>query len=223
MQGILGEKVGMTAIFADDGRQIPVTVIRVAGNQVCGTRTQERDGYSALILGFGEQRVSRVTRPERGFFAANGLVQTNGEGREVVKRHLREFRLPADVVAGYTVGETVNAGRIFRAGGKVDVIGTSKGRGFTGVMRRHNFRGTKATHGVHEYFRHGGAISSNTYPARVFKNKKMPGQHGNRRSTIQNVEIIEILADEGIVLLKGGVPGARGGLVQVRHAVKIRR
>ncbi|MEZ4475717.1 MAG: 50S ribosomal protein L3 [bacterium] len=220
MQGILGEKVGMTAIFAEDGRQVPVTVIRVAGNQVCGTRTQERDGYSALIMGFGEKRVSRATRPERGFFAAAGLVATNEEGREVVKRHLREIRLPADVVAGYTVGETVAASRFLRAGGKVDVIGTSKGRGFTGVMRRHNFRGTKATHGVHEYFRHGGAISSNTYPARVFKNKKMPGQHGNRRTTVQNISIVEILDSEGLILLRGGVPGPNGGLVMIKQAVK---
>jgi len=219
----MGEKVGMTAIFAEDGRQLPVTVVRVGGNQVCGMRTQERDGYSALIVGFGERRLKRVTRPERGFFAAADLIQQDGDGNDIVKRHLREFRMTPEALAGYTVGEQILPSRFFAAGTKLDVIGTSKGRGFTGVMKRHGFHGFDATHGNHEYFRHGGAISSNTYPAHVFKNKKMPGQHGNQRTTIQNVGVIEVLDTDGLVLLRGGIPGPNGGLVVLRHAVKGRR
>lgn len=219
MQGILGEKVGMTSIFSEDGQQIPVTVVRVAGNQVCGKRTVERDGYSAVILGFGERRAKRATRPERGFFAANNLIEER-DGREYVKRHVREFRITPEQLDGYEIGAAVNAADVLNEGGICDVTGTSKGRGFTGVMKRHNFRGTKATHGVHEYFRHGGSISMNTSPARVFKKRKMPGQHGNARTTIQNVAVVQILADEGLVLLRGGVPGPNGGLVMIRKAVK---
>ncbi|MCB9521832.1 MAG: 50S ribosomal protein L3 [Myxococcales bacterium] len=221
MQGVLGQKLGMTVVFRED-RQIPVTAVKVDGNVVVGKRTEARDGYNALILGVGEQRVSRLSRPVVGQFRAAGLVDER-DGQELVKRHVREFRVTAEQLEAYTVGQAVKITDLFKVGEKADVTSTSKGRGFSGVMKRHNFAGFKASHGVHEYFRHGGSIGSNTTPARVMKNKKMPGQHGNRRSTIQNVEIIEILADEGIVLLKGGVPGARGGLVQVRHAVKIRR
>lgn len=220
MQGILGEKVGMTAIYAEDGRQVPVTVVRVGGNRVCGLRTMERDGYTAVIIGFGERRLKRVTRPERGFFSAANLIEQDGEGREVVKRHLREFRMSAEAMAGYQVGDEIPASRFFSAGGKVDIIGTSKGRGFTGVIKRHGFHGFNATHGTHEYFRHGGAISSNTYPAHVFKNKKMPGQHGNERSTVQNVGVVNVLDSDGLILLRGGIPGPNGGLVVVRQAVK---
>lgn len=219
MQGILGEKVGMTSIFTEEGQQIPVTVVRVAGNQICGKRTVERDGYSAVILGFGERRAKRATRPERGFFAANNLIEER-EGREYVKRHLREFRVAPEQLDDVEIGSAVQPSQVISEGGVCDVTGTSKGRGFTGVMKRHNFRGTKATHGVHEYFRHGGSISMNTSPARVFKNRKMPGQHGNARTTIQNVAVIQILEDEGLVLLRGGIPGPNGGLVMIKKAVK---
>lgn len=219
MQGILGQKIGMTAIFAPDGTQTPVTVVRVAGNVVVDKRTEERNGYTALVLGFGERRVKRVSQPELGFFRKQNLVEDR-DGTEVVKRHLREFRVGMDLLDRFDVGATVAPADVFRAGEKIDVIGTSKGRGFTGVMKRHNFRGTKASHGVHEYFRHGGSISSNTSPAHVFKNKKMPGQHGNKRTTLQNVTLVRFSDDGELALIRGGVPGPNGGLVLLQKAVK---
>ena len=222
MIGILGQKVGMTAIFAEDGSQIPVTVIKVDGNTVVGKRTEERDGYSALIIGFGERTTKRIGKPLEGFFAKAGLIEERENGRKYVKRHVREIRLPAEQVAEYEIGATIEPSSLFLRGDKVDVVGTSKGRGFTGVMKRYNFSGTKATHGVHEYFRHGGSIGSNTSPARVFKNRKMPGQHGNARVTVQNISLIDIMAAEGLVLVRGGVPGPNGGLVMVKKAVKHR-
>jgi large subunit ribosomal protein L3 len=218
MQGILGQKVGMTAVFDDQGRQIPVTVISTAGNIVVDKRTQERDGYSALVLGFGEKNVKRVNNARMGFFEKKGVIE-NRDGANFVKRHLREFRVNETRLDEVNVGETVTADSLFTREDLVDVVGTSKGRGFSGVMKRHNMRGGKATHGVHEYYRHGGSIGSNTTPARVFKNKKMPGQYGNLRTTIQNAEIIDLL-DGGLVLVRGGVPGPNGGLVMIKKAIK---
>ncbi len=229
MRGILGEKVGMTAVFAEDGNQIPVTIVRTIGNRVLGKKTEETDGYNALVMGFGDKRADRANRPEVGFFEKNDLVEEREEPgrvegetvtRRYIKRHVREFRMNADDLAGFEVGAGVAAQDIFNTGDTVDVVGTSKGRGFTGVLKRHNFSGTKASHGVHEYFRHGGSIGSNTYPAHVFKNKKMPGQHGNKRVTLQNLKLVEVIADEGLLLIKGSIPGPNGGLVQVNRAVK---
>ncbi|MBU0551818.1 50S ribosomal protein L3 [Myxococcota bacterium] len=222
MQGVLGEKVGMTAIFEEGGRQIPVTVVRTLGNRVVGKRTQEKDGYTALIVGFGERRVKRLTKPELGFFEKQGLVEERQDGTRIVKRHIREFRISAEELAAYEVGQSFDGATLFKSGERVDVTGTSKGRGFTGVMKRHNFSGGKATHGVHEYFRHGGSLGACTYPARVFKNKKMPGQHGNKRVTQQGLTIIDVLED-GLLLVKGNVPGPNGGLLQIRRPVKQRR
>lgn len=223
MLGILGKKVGMTAIFDADGRQTPVTVVDTRGNIVFGLKTEANDGYNAVILGFGERRIKTITQPELGQFRAAGLVEESAEPSDTVLRYLREFRVSAEQLSQFTVGQPVNAADLFKVGEKTDVVGTSKGRGFTGVMRRHNFKGYKATHGTHEYFRHGGAISSNTYPARVFKNKKMPGQHGNARSTIQNLVVAGVMAEEGLLLIKGGLPGPNGAMVQVKQAVKVRR
>ncbi len=222
MQGVLGEKVGMTAIFEEDGRQIPVTVVRTAGNIVVEKRTEARDGYNAVVLGFGERRVKRVTDPEMGLFKKHNLVQTREDGREVVKRHLREIRLSAEELNALEIGQEIRIEDLFTTGQRVDVTGRSKGRGFSGVMKRHNYHGAKATHGVHEYFRHGGAISSCTYPARVFKNKKMPGQYGNARTTLLNLSLAKIFPEEQLLLIKGNVPGPNGGLLLVRKAVKTR-
>ena len=218
MRGILGQKIGMTAIFNEDGSQTPVTVIATAGNVVVDKRTEERNGYTALVLGFGEKRVKRLTKPELGFFQKQNLVEER-DGKQIVKRHLREFRVNGEQLDALNVGDDVNASDIFFAGEKVDVVGVSKGRGFTGVMKRHNFRGTKASHGVHEYFRHGGSIGSNTSPARVFKNRKMPGQHGNKRTTVQNVALVDF-EEGGLVLIRGGVPGPNGGLVMIKKSAK---
>lgn len=219
MQGIMGEKVGMTAIYGDDGRQIPVTVVKTLNNVVVDKRTEERDGYTAVVMGFGERTTKRVSKPVLGFFEKQGLVEER-DGQKFVKRHIREFRVKQDQLEGYTVGEAVTADGLFNVDDHIDVVGTSKGRGFGGVMARHNFRGTKATHGVHEYYRHGGSIGMCAWPARVFKNKKMPGQHGNRRTTVQNLRVVDILADEGLVLIRGGIPGPNGGLVMLQKSMK---
>jgi len=219
MRGILGQKIGMTAIFNEDGTQTPVTVIATAGNVVVDKRTEERNGYTALVLGFGEKRVKRLTKPELGFFQKQNMVGQREDGKQIVKRHLREFRVTAEQLDAFEVGADVEASAVFFVGEKVDVAGISKGRGFTGVMKRHNFRGTKATHGVHEYFRHGGSIGSNTSPARVFKNRKMPGQHGNKRVTVQNVSVVSF-EEGGMILIRGGVPGPNGGLVMIRQSAK---
>lgn len=221
-QAIYGKKIGMTAVFMEDGRQIPVTVIETAGNKVLGKRTIERDGYTALIVGFGEKKAKRLNKPELGFFEKNGLLDER-DGTEYAKRFVREIRMSGEELDTFEIGSDFNATRFINDNDLIDVTGTSKGRGFTGVMRRHNFRGTKASHGVHEYFRHGGSISACTYPARVFKNKKMPGQHGNARITVQSLRVVEVHADDGLVLIKGGVPGSNGSLVRIQHAVKGRR
>ena len=223
MQGILGKKLGMTTIFGELGSQIPVTAVYVGGNKVVGKRTQDRDGYTALIVGFGEQKLHRLNKPALGFLKAQGIVTDEQEQTDSTVRHLREFRMSAEELEGYEVGQDIKASDLFTLGGKVDIAGTSKGRGFTGVMKRHNFAGTKASHGVHEYFRHGGSIGCATYPARVFKNKKMPGQHGNARVTLQNILVAAILEEEEIVLLRGGLPGANGGVLEVKQAIKTRR
>ena len=219
MNGILGKKIGMTSVFDEDGFQIAVTVVETNGNIVVDKRTDERDGYSALVLGYGDKRAQIVSKPVRGQFEKNNLVETKN-GREVVKRHVREFRVGNDEMDAVSIGDEVSASELFAAGELVDVVGTSKGRGFTGVMRRHNFRGTKATHGVHEYYRHGGSIGMCAWPARVFKNKKMPGQHGNKRTTVQKVTVVAVRPEDGVVLIRGGVPGPKGGLVMIKKAIK---
>jgi large subunit ribosomal protein L3 len=223
MKGILGQKLGMTAIFGELGSQIPVTAVYVGGNTVVGKRTQERDGYTALIVGFGEQKLHRLNKAARGFLKVQGIILDETKETDTTVRHLREFRMSADDLEKFEVGQEINTTDIVNLGERIDVAGTSKGRGFTGVMKRYNFSGTKASHGVHEYFRHGGSIGCATYPARVFKNKKMPGQHGNARVTMQNILVAGVLEDEKIVLLRGGVPGPNGGVLEIKQAVKKRR
>ena len=219
MNGILGKKIGMTSVFDEDGQQIAVTVVETTGNIVVDKRTDERDGYSALVLGFGEKRAKISSKPVLGQFEKNNLVETKN-GREVIKRHVREFRVENEELDAVSIGDEVAAAELFDAGELVDVVGTSKGRGFTGVMKRYNFRGGKATHGVHEYYRHGGSIGMCAWPARVFKNKKMPGQHGNKRTTVQKLTLVGIRPEDGVVLIRGGIPGPKGGLVMIKKAIK---
>ncbi len=224
MHAILGEKVGMTAIFNEDGtQQIPVTIVKTAGVVVVGKRTEAKDGYNAVILGIGCRPAKRAGKAVVGQFASAGLVETCGEtGKQYVKRFVREIRVTADELAKFEVGNVVKVSDLFHKDDVVDVIATSKGNGFSGVMRRHNFHGYNATHGQHEYYRHGGAISSNTYPAHVFKNVKMPGQCGNVQVTIQNLSVVDVKADDDIILIHGGIPGPNGGLVHIRRAIKKR-
>lgn len=218
-EGILGRKIGMTAIFVEEGRQVPVTVIDTKGNKVLGKRTEANNGYSAVIIGFGDKKAKRATMPLVGFYKANNLLEGE-EGQELVKREVREFRLAADALGAYNVGESFAGDRLFKAGDVIDVVGISKGRGFTGVVKRYHFKGSSESHGQHEYTRHGGSIGANTYPAHVMKNKKMPRQSGNVRTTLQNVKIVQVLAEEGLILVKGGVPGPNGGYVRLQRAVK---
>ena len=213
--GLIGQKLGNTQIFNAEGLVHRVTAIECGPCTVVGKRTVERDGYSALLLGFGLKREKSVNKPEAGLFKK--LDQKPAQ-------ELREFRLADDIVAKYEVGQQLKPSEIFSEGQLVDVSGQSKGRGFTGVMKRHNFKGSRtATHGTHEYQRHGGAIGTNMTPGRVFPGLKMPGQHGNARVTMLNLRVARVLDEQNIVLLEGSVPGARHGVVTVRGAVKAKR
>ncbi|MDB4972331.1 MAG: hypothetical protein JWN48_672 [Myxococcaceae bacterium] len=212
--GLIGKKLGNTQIFNDEGLVHRVTAIECGPNVVVGKRTIERDGYSALVLGIGEKRQKSVNKPEAGLFTKLGIKPV---------LDMREFRLAEDVVAKYEVGALIKPSELFTEGQLVDVCGDSKGRGFTGVMKRHNFKGARtATHGSHEYQRHGGAIGTNMTPGRVFPGLKMPGQHGNARVTVQNLRVAKILDEQNIVLVEGSVPGSRNAFVTVRTAVKKR-
>ncbi len=212
MMGLLGRKVGMTQVFDDAEALNGVTVLDVSGNVVIATRSEDgADGYNAIQLGFDEQKASRVNQPEMGHFNKGGVAP---------QKFVREVRLAKDAAAGFSAGQTISVADVFAVGDWVDVTGTSKGRGFSGVMRRHNFRGFIRSHGTHEYFRHGGSIGTRLTPGMVLKGKKMPGQHGNARSTVQNMKVVKIDAEKGLLYIKGGVPGPNGGYITVRKAVK---
>jgi large subunit ribosomal protein L3 len=211
--GLIGRKLGCTQIFDDDGTVLGVTVIEAGPCVVVGKRTEEKDGYSALQLGFGSKRDKLVRKPVAGYLKKQGV--------EAAPRVIREFRVAADVVAKYEVGQEIRPSDVFEAGQLVDVSGTSKGRGFTGVIRRHNFRGAGTnSHGTHEYRRHGGSIGQNMTPGRTFPGMRMPGRHGGRKSTIMSLEVARVLSDENLVLVRGGVPGPRNGVVTLRGAAK---
>ena len=213
--GLIGKKLGNTQIFGDDGAVTRVTAIEVGPCTVLGKRTEAKDGYSALIMGFGEKREKLVSKPEAGFFAKNGQKPA---------RTIKEFRLPAEQVDKFEVGQVLKPSEYFEVGQKVDVCATSKGKGFTGVMKRWNFRGAgKDTHGTHEYKRHGGSIGANMTPGRVLPGVKMPGQSGNARVTMLNLKVAAVLDDDNLVLVKGAVPGSRNAIVTVRGAVKAKK
>ena len=210
--GLIGKKLGNTQVFNDDGSVARVTAILVGPCRVLGKRTLDKDGYSALILGFGEKREKLLTKAEVGHFKKIGQAPA---------RTVREFRLAPETVAKFEVGQALKPSEYFKEGQKVDVSGTTRGRGFSGVMRRWNFRGSaKDTHGTHEYKRHGGSIGTNMTPGRTFLNLKMPGQYGNERQTVLNLVVAKVLDDENMILVKGGVPGSKNGIVTVRGAVK---
>ncbi|HUH03806.1 MAG TPA: 50S ribosomal protein L3 [Kofleriaceae bacterium] len=207
--GLLGKKLGMTQVFAEDGERIPVTVIQTGPCLVVGKRTEETDGYSALILGFDEKPTRLVNKPELGFFKKAGLTP---------QRVVKEFRLPAEMVGKWEVGQTLGAKDVFEVGNPVDITGTSKGKGFQGVIKRHNMSGTKASHGVHEFFRHGGSIGCRLTPGRVHKGKRMGGHMGVDKVKIQNLQLVQILEEDGVILVRGSVPGAMGSLITVSRA-----
>jgi large subunit ribosomal protein L3 len=204
IEGILGRKLGMLQIFDNDGNVVPVTAIEAGPCQVTQVKTEDRDGYSSIQIGFGS--VKRVNSPMRGHLRRQGPF-----------RYLREFK--ADDAGSYNVGDRVGVD-IFEPGERVDVVGTSKGRGFAGVVKRHGFHGGPKTHGQSDRHRSPGSIGATTTPGRVVKGLKMAGHMGHERVTALNLEVIEVNAARGILMVKGSVPGPVGGLVRVRHAVK---
>jgi large subunit ribosomal protein L3 len=212
--GLIGKKLGTTQIFEDDGNVTRVTVVEIGPNTVVGKRTVDKDGYSALVLGFGVRKEKGLTKPEAGFFKKLGIKP---------QLHVKELRLPAEEVAKYEIGAIIKPSDIFEVGQKIDVAGKTIGRGFTGVMVRWNFRGSAtASHGTHEYQRHGGAIGTNMTPGRTLPNLKMPGQYGNENVTIQNLKVARIMDDKNLLLIEGAVPGGRNAIITVRGAIKKR-
>lgn len=208
IQGILGEKLGMTQVFDGAGRVVPVTVVKAGPCIVTRVRTPEVDGYSAIQLGYGEVKPRKVNQPVRDYLQKHGMTP---------RRFFVELR--TSDAGEYTLGQELNAD-IFEAGQKVDVVGRSKGRGTTGVMKRHGFRGLSATHGTQRKHRSPGAIGACATPSRVFKGTRMAGRHGGVRTTMQNLLVHSVDAERGLLLLKGAVPGPAGSLVLVRTAVR---
>jgi len=208
---ILGTKLGMTQIFLEDGRLLPVTVIQAGPNYVIQKKTVESDGYDALQLGFEPRRAKNTSRPMQGHFKKAGFNPL---------RYVGESRMSAEEIAPYNVGDEIKADH-FAEGEFVDVIGHSKGRGFTGVIKRHNMHGTLSlTHGAHEVMRHAGSIGASATPSRVFKGKNMAGRSGNERKTVQNLLVVRIRTEENLLLVKGAVPGPNGGMVKIQKAGK---
>ncbi len=210
-KAILGKKIGMTQIFLADGRLVPVTVVEAGPCKVTQVKTVETDGYEAVQVGFGElseQRAKKLlNKPELGHFTKAGVAPA---------RYLREFRF--EDISGYKLGDEIKCD-VFAEGDKIDAIGISKGHGYTGTIQRWNMHTGPMSHGS-KYHRGVGSLSANSDPSRVFKNKKMAGQYGGERVTIQNLEIVKVDAERNLIMIKGAIPGANGSLVMVRDAVK---
>ena len=208
MKGIIGKKIGMTQIFDEKGNVIPVTVIETAGNVVTQVKTVETDGYNSIQLGYGDVKTKHINKPLEGHFKKAGVEN---------KKHLREFR--TDDAQNYKVGDEVKTD-IFVAGDKVDVQGTSKGKGFQGVIKRHGQSRGPMTHGS-MYHRRPGSMGQRSTPGRVFKGKKLPGHMGRITVTIQNLEVVKVDTDKNVLLVKGSVPGAKGAILKVKSSVKV--
>jgi len=206
--GLIAEKVGMTQIFTEDGTQVPVTVLKVDNCSIVSIRTKEKHGYQAVQLGAKVAKVQSLTKPMRVFFAKAEVDP---------KTHMCEFRVNDD--AGYRVGQVINAD-MFSPGQFIDVTGTTIGKGFAGSMKRHNFGGLRASHGVSVSHRSHGSTGNRQDPGKVFKNKKMAGHMGVRRVTKLNLKVHDVDAERGLIYVKGSVPGARGSIVYVRDAIK---
>ena len=207
-KGILGRKLGMTQIWDDDGRVVPVTVIEAGPCRVVQLKTPERAGYAAVQLAFGDTKQQRLSKPELGHLKKADAPPA---------RHLAELRV--DDLSGFEIGQVLGAD-VFEAGERVDVSAISKGKGFAGAMQRHNFKGQGASHGNHKKHRSPGSVGACATPARVFKGMRMAGQYGNERVTTLNLEVVEGDAERGLLLVRGAVPGPSGGVVFVRNAVK---
>ncbi|OAN27673.1 50S ribosomal protein L3 [Plantibacter sp. H53] len=208
-KGLLGTKLGMTQVWDENNKLVPVTVIEITPNVVTQVRTPEVDGYDAVQIAYGQIDPRKVSKPDAGHFDKAGVTP---------RRHLTEVRT-ADA-SEYSLGQELTVDGVFEAGQKVDVVGTSKGKGFAGVMKRHNFKGMGASHGAHRNHRKPGSIGASSTPSRVFKGMRMAGRMGGERVTVLNLRVHAIDADKGLLLVKGAVPGARGRIVFVRTAVK---
>ena len=206
-KAIIGKKVGMTQIFDESGKVIPVTVIEAGPCVVAQVKSNETDGYNAVQLGFGDVKESKVNKPVKGHFAKSKLA---------LKKHLREFRM--DSVEDVKVGDEFKAD-VFVKGDKVDIQGTSKGKGFQGVIKRHGQSRGPESHGS-RYHRRPGSMGACSYPGRVFKNKKLAGHMGSVKVTVQNLEVVRVDADKNFILVKGAIPGAKGSVVTIKEAVK---
>lgn len=211
MKGLIGVKVGMTQVFDEEGNLVPVTVIDTSSCMVVGKRTPEKDKYSAVVLGIGKAKESRLAKAQVGSFKKVGAE---------ARRHLKEFRVSTEEAVAFTVGEAVKAD-LFAKGQLVDVTGISKGRGFQGVMRRWSFKGSQtATRGTHEYQRHPGAIGQRKTPGRVYPNKKMPGHFGVDQVTTQNLTVADVDTGKNLILIKGAVPGHNNAVVYIKPSIK---
>jgi large subunit ribosomal protein L3 len=205
MAGLIGKKIGMTQVFDDEGRAFAVTVIKAGPNYVTQIKTEERDGYRAVQLGFGEAREKHVTKPVLGHLAAAGVKPL---------RRLEEF-LVAESDGELEPGAELSPADVLAPGDRVDVVGVSKGKGFQGVVKRHGHHGFDASHGTKTHHRRPGSMGQAADPAKTFKNRKLPGQTGNRRTTIRNLEVLKVDADQQLVFLKGSVPGARNAILRI--------
>ena len=205
MPGLLGKKIGMTSVFSADGKNVPCTVIEVGPCVVTQIKTLEKDGYEAIQLGFQDKKEKHTTKPEQGHFKKAGVTP---------KRHLAEFK---GFEGEYKLGDVITVD-IFNGIEFVDVVGTSKGKGFQGVVKRHGFGGVgQATHGQHNRLRAPGSVGACSYPAKVFKGMRMAGQMGNERVTVQNLQILKVLPENNLVLIKGSVPGSKGSIVIIEE------
>ena len=207
-RGLLGKKLGMTQVWDEQNKLVPVTVLEITPNVVTQIRTHEKDGYAAIQIAAGQVDPRKVNKPAAGHFDAAGVTP---------RRHLAEVR--TDNAGEYELGQEL-AVDLFAAGQKVDVVGTSKGKGFAGVMKRHNFAGVSASHGAHRNHRKPGSIGASSTPSRVFRGMRMAGRMGGERVSVLNLTVHSVDAEQGLMLVKGAVPGARGRLVYVRNAVK---
>jgi large subunit ribosomal protein L3 len=209
--GVYGRKLGMTQLFTEDGTVQRVSVVEAGPITVVAKRTVAKDGYSALVLGTEERKAKHTNKALAGMYK---------KANQPPRRTLREIRASAEFCDKYEAGQTLKLDEIFKVGQFIDARGVSRGRGFTGVMRRWSFAGGVGSHGTHEYFRHGGSIGTNMTPGRTLPNLKMPGQYGNETVSVMNLKIVRIDPEKHLLLIEGGIPGAKNSVVLVRHAVK---
>ena len=209
--GIIGKKLGMTVLYKEDGSVMRVTVVDTSAVVVVGKRTKEKDGYTALVLGMNDAKEKHLTKAQLGTFKKAGSA---------AKRIVREIRCESDFLEKHEIGKPMNLADVFEVGQIIDAQGKTRGRGFSGVVRRWSFAGFVQTHGTHEYRRHGGSIGTNMTPGRTLPNIKMPGQYGDEVVSVLNLRVARIDAEKGLLLVEGGIPGSKNALVTVRHGVK---